>query len=1370
MSNKTTVTVKFMGEASSILKTINQIARRADTLEKSLTTASAKAEKNLIKLKTTLDTVKGGSIGFAVAAIQASKALKNIGVGSQTSSSQVNQVASTVVSATSKLTAFQSGLLSTVRGLVSFTTGLQKTAAGFAKFSSGALTVINSLRVMLQGFTNIGRSMMFFVTVPLIAFFKQLGSAAVNFEAQMTNVGRTTGLNAEAIRSLGGALREYANQTKTPISELTGVMEVLGQAGVTTANELLIYTKIFDMMAVATDSKADSVANSMIKIANAFGWNLKDAAGAVWKLGNVVSVLAKESSANADEIMKSMTDFAGVASVLGMLDGQNAKTSGTIAALGAALVSLGFSADEAGTALKNMFVKLAKNAGKISEVLREVYEGYDTIADVQDKINNNPMDVLFDLMKAARESDNNAKDLLTLMDTFDLRGGRAVAALSSNVELLTRYMQMANDEWDNATSLITDYNRAMTTTQAQLGMLKNNLSDAAITLGETLLPLINNFVQMLVPAIRSAVKWFNTFTQSQKMTAVAVALLIIVIGPLLMFIGQILHGVTLIASGFVTLGKGIFLVVGKFSEFIQALILGIARGAGFFAFLQGWPAAILAVGAAFIAVAKIFPQFGNAIANVFRKLADSAANWGTKLAASYANGFLAGAIKYIVKVVNWVANTIASFFEAHSPPTTGPLSTIDKWGVALMASYLRGFKLADFSVLSDIGKIIEQELTRGIDDDLMDSVLKKVAKAREVLAKLIDGFNKTGTISDSMIDEALNGIGYLTQDVKDLIKLWVEYNAVQQRLADLEERRKNTLKSYESAIEGIGSSSASALEKAEAIRNAMAGRDTSLREIEKEKTVLDEQASVLEEQMKWQKEMIAAVQEQADLFSRIADILDKMSDFKMGDVGFDIKAGGGNLKPDLSGIELPAFDVVLRFSKGQALWDAFVAGITGKPLEVPAEFMVNENGEAILPEEFLNVFAAGGKLAPAYTFFNETIPLWKTKITDFFGAFKMPEFKFPEIKTPEWLVTLGEALLPIKEAFTTGLIPALETLAIAWDGLMMALAPAMPMFETLGMVIGIVAGIVGKVLVFLLGAFVVGFISTITGIVTGVVNFITGIVNVISGIIQIFTGVIQFIQGLVAAVVGFIVGIFTGDFTNAINGLKTMFSGLGTVFSGIWATIAAVVQTLVGTILGYITGMVSSVISLLSNLVAKAGSAGKEFFDNLVNKIRAIPTAFNTYMNNMIQGLIAFRNRFVSVGSDLMSGLSDGIHKKVQAIISSVVGAVQSAIDAAKKLLGISSPSKVFAKIGAYTAEGFAGGVDAGERKFGGDVEASMMSLAMGFSPLDPLLAGGGTSNYNNGSTINVHRDAVRSSEDIDAIAAAVQRMLEQNARARNGY
>jgi hypothetical protein len=123
-------------------------------------------------------------------------------------------------------------------------------------------------------------------------------------------------------------------------------------------------------------------------------------------------------------------------------------------------------------------------------------------------------------------------------------------------------------------------------------------------------------------------------------------------------------------------------------------------------------------------------------------------------------------------------------------------------------------------------------------------------------------------------------------------------------------------------------------------------------------------------------------------------------------------------------------------------------------------------------------------------------------------------------------------------------------------------------------------------------------------------------------------------------------------------------------------------------------------------LVAGAFSAVVGVFAVLSAAVGAMVFGPLTLLITTLYGLWELGGLLVDVGANLMRGLVDGITGAVGSVISAVTSAVTAAIDAAKSVLGIASPSKVFAEIGGYTVEGFTGSVDDGAVEAQGSMAA----------------------------------------------------------------
>lgn len=117
------------------------------------------------------------------------------------------------------------------------------------------------------------------------------------------------------------------------------------------------------------------------------------------------------------------------------------------------------------------------------------------------------------------------------------------------------------------------------------------------------------------------------------------------------------------------------------------------------------------------------------------------------------------------------------------------------------------------------------------------------------------------------------------------------------------------------------------------------------------------------------------------------------------------------------------------------------------------------------------------------------------------------------------------------------------------------------------------------------------------------------------------------------------------------------------------------------------------------------------------SKIRAGLEMMWTAINNVLGGWPA---KFLQFGINLIQGLINGIKGMAGAVKDAVVGSVTGAVDRFKAFLQIRSPSRLFAQFGAYTMQGFAGGLQRSQHvplqrlsAFGGRFAAAGVGVAM---------------------------------------------------------
>ena len=119
---------------------------------------------------------------------------------------------------------------------------------------------------------------------------------------------------------------------------------------------------------------------------------------------------------------------------------------------------------------------------------------------------------------------------------------------------------------------------------SQLRMLKEDVSELAGTLGATLLPALEPFIQKVGEVVQKIKEWVEEHPQLAQgiMIAVgAIGLLMAILGPIIMLVGTILANLTILAALFSgALAPAIIAGVAAFGQFIAiAAIVGLAIAA-----------------------------------------------------------------------------------------------------------------------------------------------------------------------------------------------------------------------------------------------------------------------------------------------------------------------------------------------------------------------------------------------------------------------------------------------------------------------------------------------------------------------------------------------------------------------------------------------------------------------------------------------------------------------------------------------------------------------------------------------------------------------------------------------------------------------
>lgn len=191
---------------------------------------------------------------------------------------------------------------------------------------------------------------------------------------------------------------------------------------------------------------------------------------------------------------------------------------------------------------------------------------------------------------------------------------------------------------------------------------------------------------------------------------------------------------------------------------------------------------------------------------------------------------------------------------------------------------------------------------------------------------------------------------------------------------------------------------------------------------------------------------------------------------------------------------------------------------------------------------------------------------------------------------------------------------------------------------------------------------------------------------------KIITGAWDAIKTAVGAVIGFItdtlvpglVGAWNwlvGVATTVASAISNAFKNFGNAVSTVVSNVIAWFRALPGRILGFVSGIGTRITSFFASIPGSIGG----IVDRVVGFFRSLP-------GNIVSALASIGGTMARIGEDMISGLVNALNPgRVIDKIKSIIG---DALGWAKRLLGINSPSKVFAKIGEFTVQGFALGID----------------------------------------------------------------------------
>jgi hypothetical protein len=163
-----------------------------------------------------------------------------------------------------------------------------------------------------------------------------------------------------------------------------------------------------------------------------------------------------------------------------------------------------------------------------------------------------------------------------------------------------------------------------------------------------------------------------------------------------------------------------------------------------------------------------------------------------------------------------------------------------------------------------------------------------------------------------------------------------------------------------------------------------------------------------------------------------------------------------------------------------------------------------------------------------------------------------------------------------------------------------------------------------------------------------------------------------------------------------------IIEALFVLLSKLQETMLKYVPKMVDTGMKLLIGVLNGIANNIGGVVTAATNVVVAFINAMAKNQPRVIQAGVDFIISFINGLAAaIRNNSkamgdagANLGSAIVEGIARGIAGGVGRIVTEAKNAAKKALDAAKNFLGIHSPSKEFEKLGAFSAEGLANGID----------------------------------------------------------------------------
>ena len=424
------------------------------------------------------------------------------------------------------------------------------------------------------------------ISAPLIASAGFALKAAIDYETAFAGVKKTVDGTPQQFDKLSASIREMAKEMPSSAVEIANVAEAAGQLGVP-IGAIKDFSKTMINLGVSTNLSSEEAASSIAKIGNIMQVSGKDLGTWSAHFGSAVVDLGNHFATTERDIVEMTNRLAAGGKLAGL-------TTPDILGLATAMSSVGIEAEAGGTAMTQTLTGIGKAVSGVGKGAKEKLEVIAQTAGMTAEQfstawKQKPAEALQQFIKGLQRAHDEGKNMDGILDELGMTGirqGNMLKSLASASDKMGEAVSRSNSAWKENNALTNEASKRYETTESQLKIFKNQITDLAIEFGGPLLKAMNSGLQAAKPWVQKLAdmaKAFSEMSESQQQNIIKWGLLAAGAGPALSILGKgigviggITKGIGFLTQGIGKVGGGLSVLGKTFQLFKQGSSLSSA--------------------------------------------------------------------------------------------------------------------------------------------------------------------------------------------------------------------------------------------------------------------------------------------------------------------------------------------------------------------------------------------------------------------------------------------------------------------------------------------------------------------------------------------------------------------------------------------------------------------------------------------------------------------------------------------------------------------------------------------------------------------------------------------------------------------------